>query len=49
VKLLVHRRCCSSGLGWIRVGAIPGFAVDPDGTTPHDSVILYKQLTTLAE
>jgi acetyltransferase len=34
-------------LGWTAVGAIPAYAVDPDGTTPHDTVIFYKQLSTL--
>ena len=32
-------------LGWTAVGAIPAYAVDPDGITPHDAVIFYKQLT----
>lgn len=32
-------------LGWIEVGVIPEFAVDPDGVTPHDAVIFYKRLT----
>ena len=32
-------------LGWTVVGAIPDYAVDPDGTTPHDDVIFYKHLT----
>jgi GNAT superfamily N-acetyltransferase len=32
-------------LGWTAVGAIPDYAVDPDGTTPHDAVIFYKRLT----
>lgn len=31
-------------LGWTYAGAIPGFALDPDGVTPHDAVIFYKQL-----
>jgi GNAT superfamily N-acetyltransferase len=31
-------------LGWIYVGTIPRFAFDPDGTTPHDDVIFYKEL-----
>jgi GNAT superfamily N-acetyltransferase len=31
-------------LGWTYVGVIPRFAVDPDGTTPHDTVIFYKEL-----
>lgn len=31
-------------LGWTYVGAIPGFAVDPDGVTPHDAVIYYKRV-----
>ena len=31
-------------LGWTRAGVIPRFAVDPDGMTPHDAVIFYKEL-----
>jgi len=31
-------------IGWTPVGTIPGFALDPDGTTPHDAVIFYKHL-----
>lgn len=31
-------------LGWLPVGTIPGFAFDPDGTTPHDAVLFYKSL-----
>ncbi len=31
-------------MGWIHAGTIPGFAVDPDGRTPHDAVIFYKAL-----
>ena len=31
-------------LGWIHTGTIPRFAFDPDGTTPHDAVIFYKEL-----
>jgi len=30
-------------LGWTSAGAIPGYALDPDGT-PHDAVIFYKKL-----
>ncbi len=30
--------------GWSRVGAIPCFAVDPDGVTPHATVVFYKDL-----
>jgi ribosomal protein S18 acetylase RimI-like enzyme len=30
-------------LGWITAGAIPGYALNPDGTT-HDTVIFYKEL-----
>lgn len=30
-------------LGWMTAGAIPGYALDADGT-PHDTVIFYKQL-----
>jgi GNAT superfamily N-acetyltransferase len=32
-------------LGWISVGAIPRYALDPDGTTPHGAVIFYKELS----
>lgn len=31
-------------LGWTVVGTIPEYAVDPDGTTPHDAVVFYKHL-----
>ena len=31
-------------LGWIAAGTIPGFAIDPDGVTPHDAVVFYKPL-----
>lgn len=31
-------------LGYTRVGVIPSFAVDPDGVTPHDTVVFYKRL-----
>jgi len=31
-------------LGWTHVGTIPRFALDPDGKTPHDAVIFYKEL-----
>jgi hypothetical protein len=31
-------------LGWIHVGTIPRFAMDPDGTTPHGAAIFYKEL-----
>jgi GNAT superfamily N-acetyltransferase len=81
VKLLVHRRARSAGLGtrlmqaieqearragfrlltldakrgeaaerlyrrmgWTHAGTIPRFALDPDGKTPHDAVIFYKEL-----
>jgi GNAT superfamily N-acetyltransferase len=30
-------------LGWVRVGEVPGFALDPAGV-PHDTVIFYKQI-----
>jgi GNAT superfamily N-acetyltransferase len=39
----LYRRC-----GWTPVGAIPGYALDPDGT-PHDAVIFYKELTQADE
>ena len=29
--------------GWVRVGEVPGFAMNPDGT-PCDTVFFYKQL-----
>ena len=29
---------------WTYVGTIPRFAVDPDGRTPHDAVIFYKEI-----
>jgi len=31
-------------LGWTRVGAIPNYALDPDGTA-HDAVFFYRDLT----
>jgi GNAT superfamily N-acetyltransferase len=30
-------------MGWIEVGVIPRYAVDPDGKTMHDTVVMYKQ------
>jgi GNAT superfamily N-acetyltransferase len=33
-------------LGWTYAGTIPRFAFDPDGVTPHDAVIFYKELTS---
>ena len=36
-------------LGWTHAGTIPGFAFDPDGTTPHDAVIFYKELNQADE
>jgi GNAT superfamily N-acetyltransferase len=35
-------------LGWIHAGTIPRFAMDGDGRTPHDAVILYKDLSAHA-
>ena len=35
--------------GWTRVGTIPGYALDTDGRTPHDTVIFYKELNQGAE
>jgi GNAT superfamily N-acetyltransferase len=32
-------------LGWIQAGTIPGFAFDPDGITPHDAAVFYKELS----
>lgn len=31
-------------LGWTTVGTIPRYALDPDGMTPHDTVVFYKEL-----
>jgi GNAT superfamily N-acetyltransferase len=31
-------------MGWTHAGTIPGYALDTDGTTPHDAVIFYKEL-----
>ena len=33
-------------LGWTAAGTIPRFAFDPDGTTPHDAVVFYKELVS---
>lgn len=30
--------------GWTPAGTIPRYALDPDGRTPHDAVIFYKEL-----
>jgi GNAT superfamily N-acetyltransferase len=35
--------------GWTRVGTIPGYALDTDGKTPHDTVIFYKELSQSAD
>jgi GNAT superfamily N-acetyltransferase len=35
--------------GWIPAGTIPRYAFDPDGTTPHDAVIFYKELNRADE
>lgn len=31
-------------LGWIYVGMIPRFALDPDGSAMHDDVLFYKEI-----
>ena len=31
-------------IGWTEVGTIPRYALDPDGKTPHGTVIFYKDL-----
>lgn len=31
-------------LGWTHAGTIPRYALDTDGSTPHDAVIYYKEL-----
>ena len=36
-------------LGWIPVGTIPRYALDPDGRTPHDATIFYKELNDAAD
>jgi ribosomal protein S18 acetylase RimI-like enzyme len=33
-------------IGWTEVGVIPRYALDPDGKTPHGTVIFYKDLST---
>ena len=32
-------------LGWIALGTIPRYAVDPDGETPHDATLFYKEIS----
>lgn len=36
-------------MGWTPVGTIPRYALDPDGRTPHDAVIFYKELAPAGE
>ena len=36
-------------IGWTAVGAIPRYALDTDGATPHDTVIFYKELNRADE
>ena len=36
-------------IGWTPAGTIPGYALDPDGTTPHDAVIFYKGMNQADE
>jgi ribosomal protein S18 acetylase RimI-like enzyme len=31
-------------LGWTVVGTIPRYALDTDGSTPHDTVVFFKEL-----
>jgi acetyltransferase len=31
-------------MGWTPAGTIPRYALDPDGRTPHDAIIFYKEL-----
>jgi GNAT superfamily N-acetyltransferase len=33
-------------MGWTHAGTIPRYAFDTNGVTPHDAVILYKELNT---
>ena len=35
-------------LGWTVAGTIPRYALDTDGTTPHDTVVFYKELPGLS-
>lgn len=35
-------------LGWVEVGAIPRYALDPDGRSLHATVLFYKELGTAA-
>jgi GNAT superfamily N-acetyltransferase len=32
-------------LGWTHAGTIPRYALDPDGRTPHDAVVFYKEVS----
>ena len=36
-------------LGWIAVGTIPRYALDPDRTAMHDAIIFYKELNRINE
>jgi GNAT superfamily N-acetyltransferase len=36
-------------IGWLAVGTIPRYALDPDGATPHGTVIFYKELNQTDE
>lgn len=36
-------------IGWTAVGTIPRYALDPDGRTPHETVIFYKELDGAGE
>lgn len=36
-------------LGWIVIGTIPRYALDPDGVTPHDATLFYKELARPAD
>jgi len=36
-------------MGWIPAGTIPRYALDPDGTTPHDAVVFYRELNRADE
>lgn len=34
-------------LGWVAAGVIPASALDTDGVTPHDAVVMYKAIAAL--
>lgn len=39
-----HADTLYASLGWTRLGAVPRYALDPDGRAWHDAVLYYKHL-----